>query len=97
MSDSKLKRRCSDVKKDAMAHYRDMGYEIIPSNNEIICFSAVDKAGTHERKVRVTIDKISQEDIAIVGGLTEARVKAIAYGSEPTLTEKITLESLARG
>ena len=34
--------------------------------------------------------------IAITAGFTEKRVKEIAYGAEPTLTEKITLESLAR-
>jgi ATP-dependent protease ClpP protease subunit len=31
-----------------------------------------------------------------VSGLGEKRVKEIAYGAEPTLSEKITLESLAR-
>ena len=35
--------------------------------------------------------------IHLVSGIPEARVKAIAYGADPDLSEKMTLESLARG
>lgn len=66
MSDERVKRRVADVKRDAMAHYANMGYAILPSNNDIICFSAVDKAGTHERKVRVTVDEITKRDVDLL-------------------------------
>ena len=35
--------------------------------------------------------------IAALAGMTERRVKDIAYGAEPTMTEKIVLETAARG
>ena len=35
--------------------------------------------------------------IGLVAGIPEKRVKAIAYGAEPELSEKMTLERLARG
>ena len=69
MSDEAVKRRCADAKKCAMEHYRSMGYRILKSDNEVICFAAVDKAGTHERKVRVTVDEITDNDIALVRSL----------------------------
>jgi hypothetical protein len=58
-----IKRRSLKAKNAAMDHYRGNGYRIIPGDNNPICFSAVDKAGTHERKVRVVIDKITKADI----------------------------------
>ena len=35
--------------------------------------------------------------LAIVSGIDEARIKAIAYGAEPDHSEKIILEMHARG
>jgi hypothetical protein len=35
--------------------------------------------------------------IHALSGITEKRIKEIAYGAEPDLSEKMTLERLARG
>jgi hypothetical protein len=35
--------------------------------------------------------------ISLTSGIPEKRIKAIAYGAEPEYSEKIILESLARG
>jgi hypothetical protein len=66
MADEAIKRRILDAKDAAKRHYQEMGYAIINSDNEVFCFSAVDKAGTHERKVRVTVDLITDCDKSLV-------------------------------
>ena len=62
MSDDKRKRRLYDVKEDFKNYYREWGYRIINSDNEIVCFIAKDNAGTHDTWVRVAIDNISDYD-----------------------------------
>jgi hypothetical protein len=69
MSDEAIKDRMGYAKESAMQDYRDRHYIVIPSDNGIICFSAVHTSGNHEIKVRVTIDKITELDRTLVFGL----------------------------
>ena len=69
MSDEAIKRRLDDAKRSAMLDYRDRHYQVLPSDNGIICFSAVFRSGTHEVKVRVCVDKIRDEDRKLILGL----------------------------
>lgn len=64
--DEAIKSRIADAKESAKEYYQSMGYRILNSDNETICFTAVDMAGTHERKVRVVVDKITEQDIKLI-------------------------------
>ena len=66
MSEEAIKRRVADAKQKIMQDYRERGYVVKKSNNEVICFSAVDKAKTHECEVRVCVDTITDHDVNMV-------------------------------
>jgi hypothetical protein len=62
-------RRIREAKESAIADFREMGYEIIKSDNEVFCFIASKAAGPtvlHECKVRVVVDKITDHDQSLV-------------------------------
>jgi len=65
MSEETIKRRVADAKESAKEKYRGLKFDIINSDNEVFCFIA-SKAGIYEAKIRVVVDKISEEDISIV-------------------------------
>ena len=65
MSDATIKRRIADAKEAAKEVYRDAGYTIYNSDNEIFCFFA-NQRGLHECKVRVVVDEITSLDIKLV-------------------------------
>lgn len=69
MPDEAVKRRQDDAKKSAMKDYEDRHYKVLPSDNTIICFSAVSCAGTHEIKVRVCVDRIKDRDRELIFAL----------------------------
>jgi len=75
MSEDPLKKwkrnndRLNDAKKAAMQDYKNRGFQVDPSNNHRFCFSATDRARTHECKVRVVIDEITVEDRSIIKDL----------------------------
>ena len=69
MSEEAIKKRLRDAKMTAMEDYKDRGYQVSPSDNLLFCFSATDKARTHECKVRVVIDKISLDDRLIMDSI----------------------------
>jgi len=66
MSEEKNAQRIRDAKDSAMAEYLDRGYDVSPSDNKKYCFSAMDKAKTHECKVRVVVDHITSQDVEII-------------------------------
>jgi len=66
MSDESIKRRLADAKQVIMQEYRDRGFVVIKSDNEIICFTAKDKAKTHDCEVRVCIDEIVDHDVNMI-------------------------------
>lgn len=61
MSTDSIKDRLNYQKAKAKKRYRKQGATIIESDNEIICFIANFK--THEEKIRVVLDKITEYDI----------------------------------
>jgi len=65
MSDEAIKRRIADAKMKAKQKFLDVGYIVYNSDNEIFCFIA-NKIGCHECKVRVVVDKITDQDIELV-------------------------------
>ena len=65
MGQSSVEDRISYAKKSAKERCRNLGYDVINSDNEIFCFMA-SIAGIHERKIRVVVDKITEDDITIV-------------------------------
>jgi len=69
MTDTAIARRIADAKGRAIQKFKDMGYDIIKSDNEIFCFIASKTAGPailHECKVRVVVDEITERDQSIV-------------------------------
>ena len=62
------KRRTAHAKECAKAMFRSVGYDIFNSDNQVYCFTA-SIGGIFERKVRVVVDKISQEDKDLVARL----------------------------
>jgi len=66
MSEEAIKRRIADAKESAKEKYRGLNFNITNSDNEVFCFIATSKAGIYEAKVRVVVDKISEEDVCIV-------------------------------
>ena len=92
MSEDAVKKRLRDAKYSAMTDYRVRGYQVNPSDNQLFCFSATDKARTHECKVRVVIDEISNEDREIIKNtiiLSNQRKEIMCrpYGSKDWLRE----------
>jgi len=65
MSNEAIKRRIFDAKQRAKQKFLDVGYIVYNSDNEIFCFIA-NKIGCHECKVRVVVDKITDQDIELV-------------------------------
>lgn len=65
MSDEAVKRRVAHAKESAKQKCRDLGYDIINSDNEIFCFIAT-RAGIYERKIRIVTDKIKKEDVDLI-------------------------------
>lgn len=61
MSKTSIKDRIRYTKTKAMNKYSKMGATIAPSDNNIICFLA--SFGTHENKVKVVVDEITEADI----------------------------------
>jgi hypothetical protein len=59
------KRRTAYAKEAAKSRFKEMGYSIINSDNHIFCFIAT-RAGIYERKIRVIIDEIKDEDIDLI-------------------------------
>jgi len=62
-------RRIREAKEAAISDFREMGYDIIKSDNEIFCFIASKAAGPamlHECKVRVVVDEITDRDQSLV-------------------------------
>lgn len=64
MSEESIKKRQRDAKEAAISKYKKLGYDIIYSNNEKICFSASRRFEI--RFVRVVIDEISNIDKRIM-------------------------------
>ena len=62
---SDIKERIAYAKGVAKRKFKEIGYDIMNSDNEIFCFSA-SIAGIHERKVRVVVDRIAKEDIILI-------------------------------
>ena len=58
-------RRTAHAKEAAKGLFRSVGYDIFNSDNQVYCFTA-SIGGIFERKVRVVVDKISQEDKDLV-------------------------------
>lgn len=57
------------------------------------CFSELALSLQEARRMNPAAYRI----IHALSGITEKRIKEIAYGAEPELSEKMTLERLARG
>jgi len=55
------KRRTAHAKECAKAMFKSMGYDVFNSDNQVYCFTA-SMGGIFERKVRVVVDEISEED-----------------------------------
>lgn len=64
MSEEPIKRRLLRAKKKAMDDLQKIGYKIIPSDNSTFCILGVRKLEI--RMVRVVIDEITKDDIAII-------------------------------
>jgi hypothetical protein len=62
MSDEAIKRRVADAKERAKIKCKNMGYDIINSDNDLFCFIA-SRAGIYERKIKVVVDEIRKEDV----------------------------------
>jgi len=56
-----IKDRLKYQKAKAKKRYQKMGATIMESDNEVICFTA--NFRTHEDKVRVVLDRITEDDI----------------------------------
>jgi len=65
MSEEAVKRRIADAKKSAKRKCRDLGYDIINSDNEIFCFTAC-IAGIYERKIRIVVDEVTKGDKELI-------------------------------
>jgi len=65
MSDEAVKRRIAHAKESAKQRCRELGYEIINSDNEIFCFIA-SRAGIYERKIRIVLDDIDRQDVELI-------------------------------
>jgi len=65
MSHDSVEDRIAYAKKSAKRKCRDLRYDIINSDNEIFCFIA-SIAGIYERKIRIVVDEITENDINLV-------------------------------
>jgi len=65
MSHNSARDRMADAKKSAKKKCQGLRYDIVNSDNEIFCFIA-SIAGIYERKIRVVVDEITENDIEIV-------------------------------
>jgi hypothetical protein len=65
MPDESIKRRIGKAKQAAKQRCIDLGYEIINCDNEVFCFIA-GRAGIYERKIRVVVDEIADNDVDII-------------------------------
>lgn len=65
MPEEAIVRRVYEAKKRAKQECRNLGYSIINSDNETFCFIA-SNAGIYERKIRVVIDEITENDLKLI-------------------------------
>ena len=65
MSRSSAEDRIVYAKKSAKQMCKDLGYDIINSDNEIFCFTA-SIAGIYERKIRIVVDRVTEEDRGLI-------------------------------
>ena len=69
MTDTAIMQRMRDAKKAAIQKYRDIGYKIYESDNQIFCFIANSPSGPiacHQCMVRVVAGKATDKDIKII-------------------------------
>jgi len=64
MSEERIKQRLNRAKKKAIENLERTGYKIVPSDNSTFCILGVRKLEI--RMIRVVIDEITPQDIALV-------------------------------
>jgi len=64
MSEEAIKQRINYAKSRAIKNLEETKHKIIPSDNSVFCFLAVRKKEI--RLIRVTVDKITDQDISLV-------------------------------
>lgn len=72
MSDDAVKRRIAYAKKVAKECLEELEHTVINSDNQVICFTAT-FGDFLERKIRVVVDEITDDDIKLIKGLNITR------------------------
>ena len=94
MVDEAIKRRIREAKKRAAEMLVDVGYDIIPSDNERVCLTAT--RDTEVRFIRIVIDKITPKDMELMRslqspgpGVCKKEIWCSPYGSKKFRKERV--------